>query len=356
MSLETTPATAPPTTIGLIGAGYFSQFHVDGWARLDGASLVAVADQSLEAAQRRIAEHARGEPTRAYDDVQKMLDTERPEIVDIATPPGTHAEMIDRAIASGAKLIICQKPFCGDLAGATAATRKAEAAGVPLIVHENFRFQPWYREIKRLLDGGAVGPVHQISFRLRPGDGKGPRAYLERQPYFQKMPRFLIHETGVHWIDTFRFLMGEPEAVYADLRKMNPVIAGEDAGMFVLHFAEGRRAVFDGDRLVDHGARNCRRTMGEAWIDGQDAVITLDGDGRIFLRRAGALEATDTGFEAPPDGVGFGGDCVAALQGHVLHGHRGGGAIENTGRDYLRVMAIEEAIYRSAETGAKVGV
>ncbi|MEO0763052.1 MAG: hypothetical protein AAFZ09_14815, partial [Pseudomonadota bacterium] len=60
-------------------------------------------------------------------------------------------------------------------------------------------------------------------------DGQGPDAYHARQPYFQRMPRFLVHETAVHWIDTFRYLMGEAETVYADLRRLNPAIAGEDA-------------------------------------------------------------------------------------------------------------------------------
>ena len=56
---------------------------------------------------------------------------------------------------------------------------------MPLVVHENFRFQPWYREAKRLVDAGMLGALHAVAFRLRPGDGQGPRAYLDRQPYFQ---------------------------------------------------------------------------------------------------------------------------------------------------------------------------
>ena len=89
--------------------------------------------------------------------------------------------------------------------------------GGQLVVHENFRWQPWYREAHRLIRDGVLGKLHSVAFRLRPGDGQGPRAYLERQPYFQKMPRLLVHETAIHWIDTFRFLMGEITAVYASL-------------------------------------------------------------------------------------------------------------------------------------------
>ncbi|MEZ5740638.1 MAG: hypothetical protein R3E68_15060 [Burkholderiaceae bacterium] len=44
---------------------------------------------------------------------------------------------------------------------------------------------------------------------MRLGDGQGPEAHLSRQPYFQQMPRFLVHETAIHFIDSFRFPLGE---------------------------------------------------------------------------------------------------------------------------------------------------
>ena len=66
---------------------------------------------------------------------------------------------------------------------------------------------------------------------MRPGDGQCPRAYLDRQPYFQEMPRFFVFETGVHMIDVFRFLLGEVTGVFARLRRLNPAIRGEDAGL-----------------------------------------------------------------------------------------------------------------------------
>ena len=105
--------------------------------------------------------------------------------------------------------MICQKPLAPTYAEAVEVVETAERAGVPLIVHENFRWQPWYREARRLIDANHFGKLHSVAFRLRPGDGQGPRAYLDRQPYFQTMPRLLVHETAIHWIDTYRFLMGE---------------------------------------------------------------------------------------------------------------------------------------------------
>jgi len=81
-------------------------------------------------------------------------------------------------------------------------------------------------------------------------------AYLERQPYFREMDNFLIHETGVHYIDVFRYLFGEPASLSAELQRLNPAIAGEDSGHFIFYYDNGLRVHFDGNRLLDHAAVN----------------------------------------------------------------------------------------------------
>ena len=336
-----------PLKVACVGAGYFSRFHYSAWHRLEDVSLVVSVDRNLDAARKRCA--------RAYDDFSVMLKRESPDIVDIVTPPDTHLGLIRQSIAAKVPLVICQKPFCGGLESAQQAAALAEAHGSLVVVHENFRFQPWYRVIRTALDQGRVGALQQVSFRLRPGDGQGRNAYLSRQPYFRSMPRFLVHETGVHWIDTFRFLCrGEPESVYADLRRLNPGIAGEDAGYFLLAFENGVRALFDGNRLIDHPADNMRTTMGEALVEGTDGTIRLDGNGRVTFRKHGSKE-TET-LLLPDTGAEFGGDCVYRLQQHVVRSVLSGDEPENVAREYLANLEIEEMIYRSAATGRRIGL
>ena len=147
-----------------------------------------------------------------------MLDEVKPDLLDIATPPEAHLELIGEA-AKRNIAVICQKPFCGTLAQARDAVALAERAGILLVVHENFRWQPWYGEIKNQLDSRALGTLYQASFRLRPGDGQGPNAYLDRQPYFQKMERFLVHETLIHLIDVYPLSAGRTDA---DIRRPSP--------------------------------------------------------------------------------------------------------------------------------------
>ena len=128
---------------------------------------------------------ARATGLAAYEKIDTMLAETRPDILDIVLPPTAQAETLTRAFAAAVPVVICQKPFCRNLDEARQMVQLAKDADVTLIVHENFRFQPWYRAIKSALDARSIGEVHQITFRLRPGDGQGPDAYLDRQPYFR---------------------------------------------------------------------------------------------------------------------------------------------------------------------------
>ncbi|SFJ53285.1 Gfo/Idh/MocA family protein [Jannaschia pohangensis] len=318
--------------VGLLGAGYFAQFHVNAWRRIDGANLVATCD----------TDPAKGAD---YADLDAMMAGAEPDILDIAGPPLCHAQAVRTALPFAPRAIICQKPFCTSIEEARAVTAEAAAAGVPVIIHENFRFQPWFRAMKTALDGDRIGQVWNLTFQMRTGDGQGPRAYLDRQPYFQQMPRLLIHETGVHYLDTFRFLLGEPAGIYADLRRLNPVIRGEDAGHVILDYASGARAVYDGNRLLDFDTDLARRTFGEALLEGEGGAMRLTGDGCVTFRAHGT-RVHETLLE-PRDWPDFAGDCVFALQSHVVAALNGTGTFENEAQDYLRVMELAELAYAS---------
>ncbi len=334
--------------VAVVGAGYFAQFHHHAWTRLPRTGLVGVCD--LDALKAKSAADQAG--ARGFSDLDEMLGGVAPDLVDIATPPETHDALVRQVAARGLP-VICQKPLAPTYDEAVAVVEAAEAAGVTLAVHENFRFQPWFQETRRLIDAGRLGTLHGITFRMRPGDGQGRDAYLNRQPYFQKMERFLIHETGIHFIDTFRFLMGEIRSVSADLRRLNPAIAGEDAGTVVFRFDGDTSGLFDANRLNDHVAENTRLTMGEMWLEGSAGVLRLDGRGRLWWKPHGGDEAEHI-FEWQQRG--FAGDAVYATQAHIVAHLLDGAELVNSGRDYLRNIEIEEAIYRSAKEGRVIPV
>lgn len=331
--------------VATVGAGYFSRFHHDAWVRIPEVELVAVCDR--DGARASAMADAHGGPPH-FTDLDAMLAQVAPDLLDIILPPAAQAEVIRRGVDRRIAMI-CQKPFGVDLAAARDAATAAQAAGVPLIVHENFRFQPWYGAIAERIAAGDVGTPYQIAFRMRPGDGQGPRAYLDRQPYFQTMPRLLVRETAIHWVDSFRFIMGEMTGVFARLRRRNPVIQGEDGGVILFDFANGATGLFDGNRLSDHVATNRRLTMGEMWIEGSAGTLRLDGEARLHHRSFGDNDEREIVYEWTDRGAG--GDSVLRLQSHVVAGLRHGRPIANLAAEYLRNLEIEAAIYRSAESG-----
>jgi predicted dehydrogenase len=336
--------------VACVGTGYFSRFQYRAWMRMPEVNLVALCNRTHSKAAVFAADYA---IPSVYSDVESMLAVEKPDLLDVITPPETHLAAIRAAAAHGVD-VICQKPFCGSLAEAAEAVTLAEGSGISVVIHENFRFQPWYRAIRAVLAGGRLGRVYQATFRLRPGDGQGACAYMDRQPYFQSMPRFLVHETAIHFIDVFRFLFGEALSVTAMLCKLNPAIAGEDAGLFVLDMKSGVRCVFDGNRLSDHPARNRRLTMGEMTIEGEKGVLSLDGDAALTFRAHGSNDQEAVGFSW--DDIDFGGDCVYRFQRHVIDHRLGRGPIENCAQDYLANIKVEEAVYASNDSGCRIAL
>jgi predicted dehydrogenase len=335
--------------LAIIGCGYFSSFHREAWGRLP-VRVVALCDADrakAEAAARDFPE------ARPFTDAAAMLDEMRPDCVDIVTPPETHEELVGLCAARGIAAI-CQKPLAPDWDAAQRIAETAERAGATLIVHENFRFMPWFAEADRLVRAGAVGEPLDIGFRLRSGDGQGADAYLARQPYFRTMPRFLVHETIIHLIDVFRMLFGEVAGVFARLRRLNPAILGEDAATVLFRFADPRReGVVRGNRLLDHPSDDPRMTNGVLLVEGTGGQLRLDGHGRLFLR---PHRGTEREHPYAWERRGYGGDCVFSQCAAALAHLRDGTPVANTARAWLRNMEVEEAIYRSAGQGRFVNV
>ena len=332
-----------------VGAGYFSQFHYDAWTRTAGARLVALCNRDRARAG-AVAQRFGG--PKNYDDLVAMLDAEKPHFIDIVTPPDTHLAFTRLAAERGVH-VLCQKALAPSVREAALIVEEATRAGIRFMVHDNFRFQPWHREFRRLLDQGAIGRLHSVSCRTRMGDGWQQDAYLARQPYFRTMPQLLIFETGVHFIDVYRYLGGDVTSVFARLRRLNPEIAGEDAGVVLFEFASGAVGVWDANRYNESRSTDPRYTFGEFLLEGGRGALRLDEEGQMSVHRLGE-GASDHPYAH--ERRGFAGDCVQATLQHFVDGLRTGHPFETDGRDYLKTLAVQEAVYASAASGAPVTV
>jgi predicted dehydrogenase len=334
-----------------IGAGYFSHFQYEAWRRIPEVDLVAFSNRDREKAG-VIAE--KFGPLKFYIDWREMLRREEPDFVDIITPPPSHREICSEAGRRGIH-IICQKPLAPTLTDARGIVVEAAQHGVRFMVHENFRFQPWHREMRRQVASGAIGAkLHSLTFRSRMGDGWGTQAYIPRQPYFREYPQLLVYETGGHFIDTFRSIAGEISCVAAWLRRLNPVIKGEDCGLLVFEFANGALGQWDANRYNEPPAgADARYTFGEFLVEGDAGSLRLDLKGCLTLQKLGGPE---TEILYSHERRGFAGDCVFATQRHFIDRLLDGGPFETGGIEYLKTIAVQDAVYRAAASGQRVPV
>ncbi len=332
-----------------IGAGYFSQFQYEAWQRIPEVEITALCNSNLERAKGIMETYG---VKKHYTDYKEMILKERPDFVDIITPPETHFEMCKFAADHGVH-IICQKPLAPTFEASKAIVDYVSQTNVRFVVHENFRFQPWHREIKTLLNEARIGRLFNLNFRSRMGDGWGDDAYLARQPYFRDYKKLLIYETGVHFIDTFRYHAGEVKDVYAILKRLNPVIKGEDSGLMVLNFESEATAVWDANRYNENNFKTSRYTFGEYLLEGEKGSIRLYSDGKITIQNLGEAEKAHV---YPHHNIGFAGDCCYIFQRNFVDHLIDDLPFETDGVNYLKTLKVQEAVYASAEKRLPVAV
>ena len=145
--------------IGMIGAGWVSKHHLNAYQKLqDQAQVVAIADPSAVARNTRVEEYG---IERAYADAGEMLEQESLDAVDITSPRQFHAEHVLMAVSHNLPTM-CQKPLAKDFAEAKALVTTV-GEKVRIMVHENWRWRPHYRQIHRWINGGLIGEPLQTS-------------------------------------------------------------------------------------------------------------------------------------------------------------------------------------------------
>ena len=311
----------------IIGCGWFAENHRQAWLRIPGVEIVAAADRQLDRAQRFA--------NRAYGSAEELFAREQLDFVDIATHADSHLPLVQLAAERGIPTI-CQKPIAPDWDRAVKLVEAAESAGVPLMIHENWRWQPWYRAAREMIARGDIGAPIGYGFRFRRRDGLGDEPYTE-QSYFRKEPRLIVHVTLVHHMDTARFLFGEIDSVYAEASRRNPHIAAEDQAIIVLSHQNGVHGWVDGHRFQD--SQPDGPAMGDAIFEGELGVISIPATGDLYRNNV-LVRKNEVA-------VGLFGDSVRATQAHFISCLQNGSPFESDGRSYLRTFAAVEAAYRS---------
>jgi predicted dehydrogenase len=189
-------------------------------------------------------------------------------------------------------------------------------------------------------------------------DPDRPRADAQRQTYNIARSyidhREMLAAEKPEFIDTFRYLFGEIESVYAQLYRLNPAIRGEDCGQVFFHFASGQRAIMDANRYHEDESGvslyKChpRTTFGVMRLDGSAGHLIMDACGDLTVKQLGR-SSYHHAYDC--EHRGFAGDSVYNTFQHFVTNLLAGTLFETNGRAYLKTLEVVEACYRSAASG-----
>ena len=290
--------------------------------------IVAAADLHLDRAQRFAS--------RAYASAEQMLDCEQLDFVDIATHAASHLHLVITCLPKKNSDHLPEADCAGLGRGATRSSMPPKRQACALMIHENWRWQPWYRVAHEMIARGDIGAPIGYGFRFRRRDGLGDEPYTE-QAYFRQEPRLIIQVTLVHHIDTARFLFGEIDSVYAQASRRNPRIAAEDQAIVTLTHKSGTHGWVDGHRFLDPNPDG--PAMGDAFFEGELGTLSILATGDVYRDNIRVWKNEVT--------VGRLGDSVRATLAHFISCLKDGTPFESDGRSYLRTFAAVEAAYRS---------
>lgn len=314
--------------IAIVGAGRRGRVHGRAAAAYPGAQVVAVCDPDAP----RAAELAAALGARPYPDHRSALETERPDVVYLTSPPPVHTLQAQEALAAGCALMI-EKPVALVMSEVDEIARAAQRANKLVVVCQQHRYSAAAQRARELLRGRKVGLFHSYLYRQKP-DIRGN--------WRRDWGGGHIVENQIHPIDLARYVIGEVRTVYAQYA--DHVLAGtEDWDNWDSYSVTLR---FDGGTVGSVATTYAafpRVPQSSAMDIVADGVVLRYGWGRLEVFHAdGAVESV--AVEEEPT-ITIGREFLRAVE----TGDRSG--LRQDYADAARSLAVCLAANESAETG-----
>jgi predicted dehydrogenase len=325
----------------VIGCGFFAQNHLHAWKDLAGeVELVAVCDKDRIKAEAAAAMF--GVPG-IYDDAAQMFGRERLDFVDVATTMPSHKPLVLLAAAHKVPTIV-QKPFAPTWEECVDMVEACRSAGIPLMVHENFRFQTPLSAVTRVVESGAIGQPHwaRITFRTN-------YDVYANQPYLALEEQLIILDLGIHVLDMARVYLGEVTRLSCETQRINPKIRAEDMATMLLRHESGAVSVVDctyeSKQVPDPFPQtlvHLEGPRGSIRLDaGYKMVVTSDGGATTHEVSAPLLSWTSEPWHCAQE-------SVLNTQRHWVECLKSGREPATSGADNLKTYALVMAAYQSA--------
>src|SRR5688572_30117354 len=258
--------------VGLVRGGAWARDVV----KTDDIELAGIVDVVTERLQRS-GDELGVPPARRFPSLDKALDTDA-DIVVIATPTPTHAELSLMALRAGHD-VICEKPLVRSLDEARALREQVKATGKRFMVGENYRYADGMENLKRAIAGGMIGRPAYIDHEFRRA-GAGPRPNTGGSDPDRGIPEMSVHHFDMWWYATGQRIT----EIRAD-----PFTPGWMEGGRRLGYSM-RATLEDGTHVHYLTSRALARPQttwpGNVVIVGEEGTLTWDGGGAaVTLKR-----------------------------------------------------------------------
>jgi predicted dehydrogenase len=332
-------------TVGIVGAGSIVRHaHLPAYESL-GLRVKSIWDVDVE----RAHDLASTRPGLAVvEHLEGLLNDPAIDIIDIAIPPDQQV-VVARAAADAGKHIMCQKPLARTLGEARELVEHAERAGVLMAVNQQMRWEPLISATEEALTSGVLGrPTAVLSILNWNGDWRAG-------DWTVREPRGFALFNTVHFLDTLRYLFGEPVRLTGQVRSDPLQQAGAETWVNVwLEWADGLSAVLmhRGTNWAGDNEALWRVEGTEGAIRGQLGIYSDYPPGRpdhgeriVYSRGDWETVVIDRSW-IPEAFTGPMASLVEAIDT--------GGSPTTSGRDNLKTLALVEAIYESASQGRTI--
>jgi myo-inositol 2-dehydrogenase / D-chiro-inositol 1-dehydrogenase len=227
--------------LALVGAGWITPAHLAALDRLGRTDLVGVASARMESA------HATAGPrgVAAYDDVRRLLDSQRPDVAYVCVPPSAAIAICRELVARGIPFLT-EKPLAAtDAAGPAQIAAAIEDRGLVVAVGYHLRALDGMDEVRERL---ADNPARLVTARWLSGT-PAPAWWLR-----EAVGGGQVVEQATHFYDLARWLVGEATVVGAVSVRDEPVVPPGadvvDATAALLQFETGAVGSFANTRRL----------------------------------------------------------------------------------------------------------
>ena len=333
--------------IGIVGCGGIVQYgHLPAY-RQAGLRVVAVTDVDTEKA-RAVARDF--DVPHVAGSAEELVGLDGVDIVDIAVPPWVQPQIVALAASAG-RHMLCQKPFALEYDIARGMVEVAEAAGVLLAVNQQMRWDAGIAASRDLVARGAIGRPSAAQIQVSVSTG------WHLWPWLASAPRLEIMYHSIHYLDSLRSVLGDPEwvtSLHGRYPEQDPV-QGETTTTTVLGYPDGLLALVAVNHYNQHGTPYGEfRFLGtQGSLEGTLGLLYDYPDGRpdtLSLHRGGGqVRAYEFDTRWIPDAfLGPMGDLMDAIAT--------GRQPVTSGRDNLGTIGVVMAAYRSAAERRSVRV